>query len=359
MTLDFLFDAAGTGNRPSGRMRAVEITQAHDIRIVETAIPSIGPADVLIRPTACGICGTDLHILKHGFPGTVYPVTPGHEFAGNVVAIGADVRGIREGDFVAVDPNVVCGQCPPCRAGRPNLCLHLSPIGVGRPGAAADYVVAPARNAFTVDARLGGPVAALIEPLACAVHAVESAQGVKDRNVLVLGGGTMGLLIAIVAELRGAGMVTLADPLSSKLEIAKQAGIANAVAPQSLGSDCFDVVFEAAGVARALDQALNLVEKTGALVQVGVHDEHYRGTFNPFKIYEREVRIIGSNSCADKFTAAVDIMSDIHHKAAVLLGEPIAVWRFDDAVQSMVAGNAVKTQLGFDLSEHPEDLARS
>ena len=125
----------------------------------------------------------------------------------------------------------------------------------------------------------------------------KSAQGVKDRSVLVLGGGTMGLLIAIVAELRGAGMVTLADPLSSKLEITKQAGIANAVAPQSLGSDCFDVVFEAAGVARALDQALELVEKTGALVQVGVHDEHYRGTFIPFKIYEREVRIIGSNSC--------------------------------------------------------------
>ena len=150
MSLNSLFDAAGTGNRPSGRMRAVEITQAHDIRIVETRSTSRRTHRRSDQATACGICGTDLHILKHGFPGTVYPVTPGHEFAGNVVAIGVDVRGIREGDFVAVDPNVVCGQCRWCRAGRPNLCLHLSPIGVRRAGAAADYValVAPARNAF-------------------------------------------------------------------------------------------------------------------------------------------------------------------------------------------------------------------
>ena len=154
-------------------------------------------------------------------------------------------------------------------------------------------------------------------------------------------------------------MVTLADPLSSKLEIAKHARHRESRRASISWLGLLRRRLRGRRRCRALDQALDLVEKTGALVQVGVHDEHYRGTFNPFKIYEREVRIIGSNSCADKFTAAVDIMSDIHHKAAVLLGEPIAVWRFDDAVQSMVAGNAVKTQLGFDLSEPPEDLARS
>ena len=349
MNLDAIFDNAGAPEmQPGGKMRAIQITRDHEVKIIETAAPQFGPNDILVRPRACGICGTDLHILKHGFPGTNYPVTPGHEFAGDVVAVGREVRGVKEGDFVAVDPNVVCGHCRWCLAGRPNLCIHLSPIGVGQPGAAAEYVSAPASNAFVVNRNLGSGVAALIEPLACAVHAVESAQGVRDKSVLVLGGGTMGLLIAIVAQAWGAGKVTLADPVPAKQETAKRAGISDVVDPQALGPECFDVVFEAAGVPRALEQALNLVEKMGALVQVGVHDEHATAKFVPFKIYEREIRMIGSNSCADKFGLAVDVMSDIREKAVVLLGAPFRVWDFGAAVESMIGGNTVKTQLVFD-----------
>lgn len=346
MSLQSMFDTGGSkGPAPSGRMRAVQITRDHAVSIIETAVPTLGEGEILVRPTACGICGTDLHILRHGFPGTNYPVTPGHEFAGHVVAVGPGAKGVKEGDFVAVDPNVVCGHCRWCLAGRPNLCPHLSPIGVGRPGAAAEFVAAPARNSLPVRESLGSGVAALIEPLACVIHAVESSQGVKDKSVLVLGGGTMGLLIAIVSQMSGAGSVTLADPAPAKHEIARRAGITNVVDPNSLGAECFDVVFEAAGVRAALEQAVPLVEKTGVLVQVGVHDEDAIVGFNPFKIYEREIRIIGSNSCADKFPDAVDMMADIHERAAVLLGDPFPVWDFAQAVDSMVAGHAVKTQL--------------
>ncbi len=346
MSLQTMFDAGGPKSPlPSGRMRAVEITQDHAVSVIETSVPTLGDGDILIRPTACGICGTDLHILRHGFPGTSYPVTPGHEFAGHVVAVGPGAKRIKEGDFVAVDPNVVCGHCRWCLAGRPNLCPHLSPIGVGRPGAAAEFVAAPARNALPVRESLGSGVAALIEPLACVIHAVESAQGVKGRSVLVLGGGTMGLLIAIVSQMSGAGSVTLADPAPAKHDIARRAGIGNVVDPKSLGSESFDVVFEAAGVRAALEQAVSLVEKTGVLVQVGVHDEDAIVGFNPFKIYEHEIRIIGSNSCANKFQDAVDMMADIHERAAVLLGDPFPVWDFVAAVDSMVAGHAIKTQL--------------
>ena len=345
MSLQSMFDGAGSGTPPSsGRMRAVQITQDHTVNIVETAVPILRDGEILVRPTTCGICGTDLHILRHGFPGTSYPVVPGHEFAGHVVAVGPGATGVKEGDFVAVDPNVVCGHCRWCQAGRPNLCPHLSPIGVGRPGAAADFVAAPARNALAVREDLGS-VASLVEPLACVLHAVESSQGVRDRSVLVLGGGTMGLLIAIVCQVSGAGRVTLADPAPAKHAIARRAGIPDVVDPKDLGTECFDVVFEAAGVRRALEQAVPLVEKTGVLVQVGVHDEDATVGFNPFKIYEREIRIIGSNSCADKFPAAVDMMADIHDRAAVLLGDPFQVWDFTAAVDSMVAGHAVKTQL--------------
>lgn len=345
MTLDTLFDQSGLPGR--GAMRAIRITQAHAIDVVETPLPVLGPDDILVKPAACGICGTDLHILHHGFPGTNYPVTPGHEFAGHVVAFGPAVKGSREGDFVAVDPNVVCGTCRWCRVGRPNLCLHLSPIGVGRLGAAAEFVGVPARNAFQVRESLGAGLAALIEPLACVMHAVDSSQGVKDRNVLVLGAGTMGLLIAIVCQASGAGQVTVADPVLAKHAIVRRAGIERAVAPDDLGDAAFDVVFEAAGVGPALQQALTAVEKTGVLVQVGVHDADTAVPFNPFQIYEREMRIIGSNSVGEKFGAAVEFMAHIEAQATTLLGEAYPVWDFAAAIGGMAAGRSIKTQLSF------------
>jgi 2-desacetyl-2-hydroxyethyl bacteriochlorophyllide A dehydrogenase len=332
------------GNR---MMRAVSISSDHQIAIIETAVPTLAVGEVLVKPCSCGICGTDLHILRHGFPGTHYPVTPGHEFAGHVVALGPSVKGIREGDFVAVDPNVVCGTCRWCRSGRPNLCLQLTPIGVGRAGAAAEFVNVPSQNAFAVKEALGGELAALIEPLACVIHAVESSQGVKNKTVLVFGGGTMGLLTAIMSEVSGAARVVLADPSAHKRELAKRAGISETVDPVSLGSECFDVVFEAAGVRKALETALVLVEKTGILVQIGVHDEDATVPFNPFKIYEREIRIIGSNSCADKYAEAVDVMNDIKDRAAVLIGPSFSVWDFNKAVDSMVTGQSIKTLLHF------------
>jgi 2-desacetyl-2-hydroxyethyl bacteriochlorophyllide A dehydrogenase len=342
MSFDTLF-----GGAADGKMKAVRITQDHQISIIETTVLAIGDDEVLVRPACCGICGTDLHILKHGFVGTNYPVIPGHEFSGHVVATGPNVRGVKAGDFVAVDPNVVCGTCRWCRCGRPNLCLHLTPIGVGRAGAAAEYVAVPGRNAFRVNEAIGADVAALIEPLACALHAVDSAQEIVYRQVLVLGGGTMGLLIAIAARQAGAGKVTLADPAAAKLAIALNVGVDAAVQPSELGGERFDVVFEAAGVPAALKQGLQLVEKTGAYVQVGVHDEHAEASFVPFKLYEQEVRMIGSNSCADKFAAAVDMMPDIRDKAMHLIGESFPVWSFDTAVQSMQAGKSIKTQLRF------------
>lgn len=328
-------------------MQAIEITTDHAVRVIETVVPTLGAGEVLVKPCSCGICGTDLHILRHGFPGTSYPVTPGHEFSGHVVALGKGVTGLREGDFVAVDPNVVCGHCRWCVEGRPNLCLSLTPIGVGRPGAAAEFVSVPKQNAFVVAESLGGDIAALIEPLACVLHAVDSSQGVNGRTVLIFGAGTMGLLIAIVSKLQGASRVVIADPAPGKRELSRRVGIIEAVEPQSLGNESFDVVFEAAGVRSALLQAVSLVEKTGVLVQVGVHDENKEVGFNPFKIYEREIRIIGSNSCANKFAEAVDVMADIKEQAAILIGTSYAVWDFEKAVDSMAAGLSIKTQLTF------------
>jgi len=328
-------------------MKAVRITEDHKIDVIERDVPTAGPGEIIVKPTRCGICGTDLHILHHGFVGTHYPVTPGHEFAGHITAVGRGVRSLKEGDFVAVDPNVVCGHCRWCKAGRPNLCIHLTPIGVGRPGAAAEYVAVPAQNGFLVKDNVGDGPAALIEPLACALHAVESARSVRGRNVLVIGGGTMGMLIALASNAQGAGSVAICDPSPAKLEIAKRLGIEDARHPSGLRGSLFDVVFEAAGVQPALQQGIGLLEKTGTLVQVGVHDADKTAPFNPFLLYEREQTFVGSNSCAEQFAPAVEFIQDIKAEADVLIGQTFDVWDFGAAVESMGKGISVKTQLRF------------
>jgi 2-desacetyl-2-hydroxyethyl bacteriochlorophyllide A dehydrogenase len=329
-------------------MRAVTIKSDHTIAVIEVAEPEGKADEIVVRPLACGICGTDLHICEHGFPGTNYPVTPGHEFAGHVVAVGREVKGIREGDFVAVNPNVSCGSCEWCREGKPHLCNALTPIGVGRAGAAAEQVAVPGKNAYVVRESIGHGVAALIEPLACALHAVESAQGVKGKRVLVIGAGTMGLLTAIISKHLGAAEVTVVDPNVSKHAIARDIGAHKVTTPDAIDGEKFEVVFEAAGAMPALRQALKHIRKTGVLVQVGVHHVEATVDVNPFTIYEHELRIIGSNSLANQFPAAVDLMYDVAEHAGKLIGETFSVWDFAKAVQQMSSGHSVKTQLRFD-----------
>jgi len=329
-------------------MRAIQITAGHKISVVECAKPTIGSDEVLVKPSACGICGTDMHILRHGFVGTNYPCTPGHEFAGRIVEIGRSVRHLKEGDYVAVDPNVVCGACRWCNEGRPHLCTHLTAIGVGRPGAAGEYVAVPARNALRVHESVGDGPAALIEPLACALHAVDAAHGVAGRNVLVIGGGTMGLLIALSAKAQGAGAIAISEPSGKKLEIAKKAGITDARMPGEFEGNYFDIVFEAAGVPPALAQAMKLLEKAGTLVQVGVHEADYTVSINPFRLFEREQTIVGSQACAEMFPTAVDLIQDIKEQAELMIGEPFSVWDFEAAIDSMSKGYSIKTQLKFD-----------
>ncbi|ACB33157.1 Alcohol dehydrogenase GroES domain protein [Leptothrix cholodnii SP-6] len=333
-------------------MRAVRIGLDRLIEVVDVSEPRLDSGHVILRPVACGICGTDLHICQHGFPGTQYPVTPGHEFAGHVVSVGKDVTGLKEGDFVAVNPNVSCGHCEWCLENKPHLCNALTPIGVGCAGAAAELVAVPAKNAFQVRESIGHGEAALIEPLACALHAVESAggaNGVKDRRILVLGAGTMGLLITIICRHFGAAEITVVDPNPGKHAMALSVGVDRALTPGQLGDgERFEVIFEAAGAIPALRQALRHIRKTGLLVQVGVHEVATKVDVLPFTIYDHELRIVGSNSLANQFPAAVDLMHDVAGQAAKLIGDTYSVWDFKTAVQAMAGGTAIKTQLRFD-----------
>jgi 2-desacetyl-2-hydroxyethyl bacteriochlorophyllide A dehydrogenase len=327
-------------------MRAVQVTNDHQVIVHEVSRPVVGDHEVLIAPVACGICGTDRHIAEGDFPGSNYPVIPGHEFAGYVVESGSQVVGIPDGTFVAVDPNVICGRCRWCTCGRPNLCDSLVAIGVGQPGAAADFVAVPMRNVHRVSERMSPSAAALIEPLACVLNAVDASGGVSHRNVLITGAGTMGLLLAIVAARNGAH-VTVADPSAFKLDVALQLGANATVVPQALDRERFDVIFEASGSPAAVRAAFAGLAKRGKLVQVGVLGTAQSVDFRPFDVYERELTIVGSNSLVYNFDQAAEVMVDIDDLATRLITHRFPVWDYKLAIASTAQPETIKTHLTF------------
>src|SRR3990170_4048069 len=171
-------------------MRAVVLREPGKPEIVEMADPAPEPDEVIVAVDACGICGTDIHIYDGDFAPTPYPIVPGHEFCGEVVAAGSDAD-VPEGRFVAVDPSLFCGQCPECRRGRGNLCDDWGAVGVTVDGAFAPYVRGPTRNVYALPEDVPRKGGTIVEPLSCAIHAVDRLGSVIGDSVLIYGAGTM------------------------------------------------------------------------------------------------------------------------------------------------------------------------
>lgn len=234
-------------------MRAVIIDTPANIRVGSVPDPTPRSDELLIRVEACGICGTDLHIIDGESPLARYPVVPGHEFAGEVVALGRDVAQSNEngetnitvGSRVAIDPNLYCGHCDFCRTGHENLCLNYAALGVTTNGAVAQYVAVPFASAYLLPNTISLREAALIEPISCAVHGMHSLNPRSGDTFLIVGAGTMGLLLLQLALRGGASRVAMVDVNMQRLALAEQLGatrtyndIKRALADEPLGFNC-------------------------------------------------------------------------------------------------------------------------
>jgi D-arabinitol dehydrogenase (NADP+) len=203
-------------------MKAARIEHPGEARVLAVPDPVVGPDDVLIRVRAAGICGTDLHIFKGEYEAT-YPLIPGHEFSGEVAAIGRDVQNFQVGDRVTADPNIPCNRCSYCQRNQPNQCRQLSAIGVTQDGAFAEFVIAPESNVLSIGT-LPYPAAALIEPLACVVWGLQQVEVQPGDSALVFGAGPMGCLVAQGLKSAGASSVVVTDVVPYRLEMAQQLG---------------------------------------------------------------------------------------------------------------------------------------
>lgn len=306
-------------------MKAFVLHGAKDIRKEHVAMPEPGPGEVLVAVRAAGICGSDLHYYAHGRCGNFIPTRPfilGHEFAGDVVAHGEGVvDGPAIGTRVAVDPSRACGQCKQCRQGRYNLCpkmVYYGSASVVPPsnGCYAEFVTAPARNCWPLPDGFEYAWGALLEPMSVAMHAVMRSGGVGGKSVLITGGGTIGQMILLVAVAFGASKVVVSDIKSFARDFAEKHGAAGTLDPTSatMADDAekfaprgFEVVFEAAGVAAALEQAIRLSAPGATVVQVGTLPD---GTAVPVNaLLTRELQYVGSWRFANVFDRVIDMVT--------------------------------------------------
>ncbi|MDX8478444.1 zinc-dependent alcohol dehydrogenase family protein [Mesorhizobium sp. VK24D] len=286
-------------------MRAVRLEAIGSIALREVDKPSPGPEDVLVRIEACGVCGTDRHLFHGEFPCTP-PVTLGHEFCGIVEAVGDAVSGIAVGDRVTGDPNIACGRCSHCRAGRVNLCSSLRAIGIHRDGGFADYVLMPQSQAFRLPSSLKPTHGAFCEPLACCLHGADLAAIRPGDSVAVLGGGVIGLLVVQLARLAGAATVVLSTRQASRRALAEELGatatvdpsavdpVEAIVGPAGLVPGGVDVVLECAGVRDTVEQSMRIAKAGGTVVIVGVVPQGMKVAVEPFDLLFRELKVLGS-----------------------------------------------------------------
>ena len=255
------------------------------LELIERPEPSVGSGEVKIRVLRAGLCGTDLHIESWDpWASRVVdaPLIPGHEFYGEVVAVGRDVHDIQDGDHVSGEGHVICGTCRNCRAGRRHLCISTSGVGVNRDGAFAEYVVLPATNVWVHKVSIHPDLGAIFDPLGNAVHTALSFP-LAGKDVLITGAGPIGMMAAAVCRHAGARFIVITDVSEHRLTLARGMGADIAVninqdfiddARRQLGMiEGFDVALEMSGQASALGDGIDSLTHGGRIALLGVPTE--------------------------------------------------------------------------------------
>ncbi|NEB94792.1 zinc-dependent alcohol dehydrogenase family protein [Streptomyces bauhiniae] len=320
-------------------MKAAVIESVGRAVVTEVPDPTPGPCDVVVEVAACGICGTDLHILQGEFAPRL-PIVPGHEFAGQVVGIGSRVTEVAVGDQVAVDPSLYCYECRFCRDGHNNMCERWAAIGVTTAGGAAQYAVAPVANCVKLPEHVRPQDAALIEPLSCAVRGYDILNSRLGAHVLIYGSGTMGLMMLELAKRTGAASVDMVDINPARLETAKLLGVSGSAAnadeldrPQG-----WEIVIDATGNAAAIQDGLGRVAKAGTYLQFGVADYATRVTIDPYRIYNQEITITGSMAVLHSYERAAELFAGGVLNPDVFISDRIALENYPQALEQFAAG---------------------
>lgn len=284
-------------------MLSVVLDSPEKLLFKEVDRPKPLPGELLIKIRRVGICGSDIHAYYGKHPTIFLPVIQGHEFSGEVAEVGEGVSGFTVGEAVTVRPQYTCGECYYCKHGNENVCKKLQVIGCQAPGGAQEYLSVRSNLVIKMPAGMSYDDGAMIEPVAVAVAAIKSFSGdVAGKNILVLGAGTIGNLVAQTAKGLGAASVTITDLSDEKLEIAKACGIDHVVntgredlkhaLENFYGQDNLDAALECVGVEATVNEAINVCRKESEIIIVGIYGK--RPAIDMINVQEKELRLIGT-----------------------------------------------------------------
>jgi len=321
-------------------MRSLVISEPRRMAIVDTPVPEPTGDELLIRVRASGICGTDVHIFNGEFA-EHYPVVPGHEFAGEVVAAGPDCRRLALGARVAVEPNIPCNNCPECLAGDHHYCRNMVVPGVNRPGGMAEYVLVAERAAFDIG-DLPFVEGALCEPLSCCLHAADRLGVAWAERVLVMGAGPISLMIGQVIKARGAGRVDYLARNPSRARRIRALGLGSVYASLSEIEDrAYHSVIDATGASELVAEAANrLARPRGKVLLFGVPHADGRVAFDHFSMFRQEISLIPSFTSLKNSLQAIELMRSRTLRLDDLITHQIKLSQCPDYIHRLAAGGS-------------------
>jgi L-iditol 2-dehydrogenase len=332
-------------------MRAAVLHGPRDIRMETRDALAPAAGEAVVRVSASGLCGTDYRIWSGDRP-VAYPLIMGHEFIGEVAAVGAGVSTLRPGQRVAVEPNFSCGVCPLCREGNRNLCLSRTAVGIDVNGGFAEQACVPARCCWPAPAGIEPDQLMLAEPLAVVVRAVARGNAVAGESAAVLGVGALGLLAIQVLKAKGLRVLAVGR-VSRREELARalgadgfattEGGEATEAARTFSGREGVDLVVETAGTALAVEQSLELARPGGRVVLTGL--PHEASTVNFFSVVRREISIAGSMIYQQEFPEAIALLSTGKVRVGDLVTHRFPLERLADAFVAHRSPDAIKVSV--------------
>jgi (R,R)-butanediol dehydrogenase / meso-butanediol dehydrogenase / diacetyl reductase len=330
-------------------MRAVRYQGAHTLTVDEASVPTLGPGQVLIRVAFAGMCGTDVHIYEGLHPRARPGVILGHEISGEVVAVENRELPIPVGTHVVVEPLLACGRCVACREGNYHLCREHGLLGIDANGGFAEFVAVSSERIHPVPAGVDLTEAALVEPLAVAIHAVRRGSVAVGDHVLVFGAGPIGLLTALAARSAGAALVVVSEVVPFRLSLARKLGFlvvdaaregAAEVIRDLTGGLGADVVFDAAAAPATATQWVPVTKPSGTIVALGIFTRP--APVDLGQVTRHELRILGTRdyTFAD-FRRALELLESKRIDVRELITEVTDLGEAERTILRIKAGKDV------------------
>lgn len=333
-------------------MKAIVYDRPGNFALADVPIPDPARGEVLVKVLVAGICGTDAH-LHDGEFGPTYPLTPGHEIAGEIVAVGEGITTPVIGDRVTFDNTSSCGHCAECSRGRPAFCAVIVAQGVNAPGGFAEYVLTDANRCFVVN-DLEPEVAVFAEPVACVVHGLDVLALTPGARVLLIGAGPTGLVLTQLLRASGAGSVVVAAPTQMKLDFAAAMGADRVVridraAPDAayeelreLAGPGFDVVIDATGAVSVLEQTIGLLRVGGTVLVYGMAAENAVWSISPYEVFRRELVIKGSFAQQFAFDRSLGALRGGRVDTTGMITHRFDLEHYADALRAVADSSCIK-----------------